>query len=81
VEYDLLFCDGSWRDVKDNLELYYKVIGMKVNSQKYSVSFNGVEEDYVRLHLQLFPYQHGDFQVGFKYLGFFTKPNDYAINS
>jgi hypothetical protein len=71
-------CDGSWGDaskLKEILGLYNIAFGMKNNMHKYSIYFNGVEEDLARDLIQIYAFHHIDFQVGFKYLGFSLKPN------
>jgi hypothetical protein len=50
---------------------------MEINRLKSSITFNGFEGGNVRRAMQIFPYQFLDFQVGFKYLGFYLKPKDY----
>jgi hypothetical protein len=76
VDDVLLFYDVSRRDarnLKEILELYYTTISMLVNVHKYCITFNGVEEDQIRVFLLIFPH-YINIQVGFIYLHFFLKP-------
>jgi hypothetical protein len=79
VDDVLLFCDGLRRDaskLKEILNLYCTTTYMMVDMKKYSFSFNDMAKDQIKSIQHLFLYQLMDFQVGFKYLGFYIKPND-----
>ena len=83
VDDVLLFCDGLRRDdskLKEILNLYCTTTYMMVDMQKYSFSFNDMAKDQIKSIQHLFLYQLMDFQLGFKYLGFYIKPNDSEIS-
>jgi hypothetical protein len=61
--------------LKNNIDCYYKAMGMLINTQKSSMSFFGLDEEEVSLLSHLFPYQQTDLENGIKYLGFMLKCN------
>jgi hypothetical protein len=78
VDDVLLFGNGSSREAKifkEILDLYYKAIGMEVNNQNPSISFNGIPKGQARFLHIFWPFSTVDFNNGFKYLGFLLKPN------
>ena len=48
---------------------------MKINVEKYTIYFMGVNKDDKELLSHMFPYQKIDIQNGIKYLGFHIKLN------
>jgi hypothetical protein len=79
VDDILLFSYGSRREVDKinaTLELYDACLGMDTN-RKSLIVFIGMEEEFKRMILQVFPFHRSDFQEGFKYFMFYLKPNDY----
>ena len=83
VDDVLLFYDGLRRDdskLKEILNLYCTTTYMMVDMKKYSFSFNDMAKDQIKSIQHLFLYQLMDFQLGFKYLGFYIKPNDSEIS-
>ena len=72
--------DGSWENLKEAekiLELYKKAMGMHINVEKSILSENGIIEAIKeRIRVET-PYILKPMDGGFKYLGFFLKPNAY----
>jgi hypothetical protein len=70
------------REVKERvlneiLALYKKSMRMMINLDKYLLCFNKVEIILKEEQLETFQFQEIDFNEGFKYLGFWLKPNSY----
>ena len=62
------------------LEHFKVVIGMEINQHKYSMVLTNLEEVETEFLVTQLPLQVWDLNEGFKYLGFFFKPNDYRKN-
>lgn len=83
VDDVLIFGCGSfdeWEVYKDILDYFCEVSGMKISFAKSSFLINCAE---YRIYSQisgLFPFKMDDINVGFKYLGFFHKPNGYRTH-
>jgi hypothetical protein len=77
----LLFINGSFREsskFKEILALYGKAIGMEINFQKLSISFNSLEAEDEQNILPNFPLKFLNFNEEFEYLSFLLKPNGYG---
>jgi len=78
----LLFRDGFLRDEKfihQALNLYRGANRMEVNQLKSCILFLNIVLGQERVLLTILPLHVGDFQEGFKYIGFDLNPNEYII--
>jgi hypothetical protein len=76
-----LFGIGSiskWEVYKEVLELFCKAIGMAFNPQKSMFLEARWEVEDLNILKELFPFDVKPIDVGFKYLGFYIKPNYYT---
>ena len=82
VDDILLFGGGSipeWRAIKGVLDIFCGATGMCISQEKSQFYEAGWDEVDIGMIQQLFSYDILPLQGGFKYLGFFLKPNGYKI--
>jgi hypothetical protein len=80
VDDVLIFGKGSieeWSVYKEILELFCSATGMMFSESKSSFMIVGLEANELTLIKQLLPFKFQLLDEGFKYLGFFLKPNSY----
>jgi hypothetical protein len=83
VDDVLLFGRGSiseWRDFHRILCLFSKATGLMINLDKSSFLSHAVDDEMQYQIKDLFNIHVIDLELGFKYLGFFLKPNCYATS-
>lgn len=85
VDDVLLFGLGSrekWQSFRDIIQIFCEASGMEISSQKSTSTFLhlGVSDEVLFRILALFPYLSESLDGGFKYLGYFLKPNNYATS-
>ena len=82
VDNVVMMGEGTWenlKEVENILELYNKATRMHINVEKSIMSENGITEAIKeRIRVQT-PYILKIMDEGFKYLGFFLKPNAYCF--
>jgi hypothetical protein len=81
VDDVILFGNGSiseWEVFKEVLELFCKATGMAFNPQKSVFLEAGWDVEGLTLLKALFPFEVNPIDEGFKYLGFYIKPNCYT---
>jgi hypothetical protein len=80
LEDVILFGSGNvseWEAFKEVMELFCKAFGMAFSPQKYCFLEAGwTNEELVGLK-RILEFEVSPIEVGFKYLGFFLKPNCY----
>jgi hypothetical protein len=64
--------------IQGDIGLFCKATGMEFNSQKSSFLEAGWEDVELNLLKELFPFEVKPLDTGFKYLGFYIKPNCYT---
>jgi hypothetical protein len=67
----------EWKAYKEVLDLFCKATGMEFNTQKSSFLQEGWDDVELNLLKEIFPFEVKPLDTGFKYLGFFIKPNCY----
>jgi hypothetical protein len=75
----LIFCfsvESEGRALKDILEFFCDAI----NKNKFSIYFSTVEEGIKQNISGIFNFSSFDLNEGFKYLGFFLKPDNYSVS-
>jgi hypothetical protein len=65
------------RILKETLQLYNKATRMEININKYTKSFNAIDEGSVHILRQLVPFTFVDLYSRIKYLGYYLKPNGF----
>ena len=78
VDDILIFCDGSLRSLQvlcQGLNLFHTASGMVINDEKSTISWANLSEDAYRLLGGFFRFPSRVLDEGFKYLGFYLKPN------
>jgi len=68
---------GEQSYLKSILDLFCKATWMEINMNKSCILTNGMSDDFLRILEQQFPMKIEPPYMGFKYLGFHLKPNDY----
>jgi len=68
-------CIAEWKVYKEVLDLFCKATGMAFNPQKTSFLEAGWDDVEPNLLKELFPFEDKPLDTGFKYLGFYMKPN------
>jgi len=80
--YDLILfrigCMAEWENYKEVLELFCKATRMYFNPQKSTFLEDGWDVVELTLLKELMPYEVKPLDIGFKYLGFYIKPNCYT---
>ena len=74
--------EGTWENLKEAekiLELYKKATGMHINVEKSFLSKNAITEAIKERIRAKTPYILKPMDGGFKYVGFFLKPNAYCF--
>jgi hypothetical protein len=71
-------CMAEWKVYKEILELFCKATGMEFNQQKSLFLEAGWDDAELVLLKDLFPFEVKPLETGFKYLGFYIKPNCYT---
>ena len=82
VDDVLLFGGGIEENVKVFaylIEKYKRATGMLVNIEKSMIVHNGFSKEILQQSKQILSYPSTNFSDGFKYLGFFLKPNNYGF--
>ena len=69
----------EWATFLEIISLFFSPIGMEVSSNKSIFLKNVPSKDTFAQIGALFPYKVEKVEVGFKYLGYFLKPNNYKI--
>ena len=69
----------EWNGYKDILDLFNNAIGMAFNESKSCFLAHEVEEDSLVDIKAIFPFEVQKLTNGFKYLGYFLKPNNYKV--
>lgn len=80
VDYVLLFDKGTleeWSAYKEILDLFSSVIGVVVKDNKSNFLEFDLEESIKDQIQGMLPFEIKNVDVGFKYLGFYLKPNNY----
>jgi hypothetical protein len=68
-------CIDEWKSYKDVLDLFFKATWMEFNPQKSSFLEAGWDDVEPNLLKELFPFEVKPLDIGFKYLGFYMRPN------
>ena len=82
VDDVLLFGIGEEENLKEYavlIEKYKKAIGMMINIEKSMLAHNEFSEDLAQKRKEILAYPTKLISEGFKYLGFYLKPNSYAF--
>jgi hypothetical protein len=69
----------EWKEIKCIIQLFCSASGLKVNLDKSTVHFSGLEEADLIPFKQLLPYKFTALDKGFKYLGYFLKAGHQKI--
>lgn len=81
---DVLTCImGNNKDcsfLKPSLDLLYRAIGMEINTNKSCIIYNGFSNQSILLVREICPFPINNLDEGFKYLGFYMKPNKCHIS-
>jgi hypothetical protein len=83
VDDVILFEKGyfqEWWVFKDVLNLFRNATGMDFNNQKSQFLEVGLSIDWLDQLKELFPFEVKSIEEGFKYLGFFLKPNCFSCD-
>jgi hypothetical protein len=83
VDDVILFGKGylqEWQVFKDALDLFCNASGMVFSNQKSQFLEVGWSVEGIVQLKQIFPFDVKSIEEGFKYLGFFLKPNCYSFN-
>jgi hypothetical protein len=80
---DVLFFGNTslteWKVLKETLDLFCNATGMSFSSQKSLFLEAGWTWEELTVLKDILPYEVKSIEVGFKYLGFFIKPNCYTL--
>ena len=82
VDDILLFGGGTfreWQAIKKALDVFCDASGMRISPDKSQFYHSKWEPDELEVLHQLFSFDIRPLEHGFRYLGFFLKPNDYKI--
>jgi hypothetical protein len=71
-------CIYEWKVYKEVLELFCKATGIAFNPQKSMFLEAGWDDVELNLLKEIFPFEVKSLDAGFKYLGFYIKPNCYT---
>jgi hypothetical protein len=77
IFYNIQGSIGELVELNSVLELYCRASGMEIKFDKYSIIFHNWSEGELRQVERLVPAPRRRLEEGFKYLGFFLKPNNY----
>jgi len=70
-------CLAKWVVIANILKVFQKYMGLHINEGKSTFHTAGLEEADLLRFKYLFPYVFEPMDSGFKYLGYFLKPNGY----
>lgn len=70
----------EWSQLSDIIKLFCSASGMELSFNKSSFMFHNMEENVLHHISIIFPYGMSPIENGFKYLGFYIKPNLYRIS-
>jgi hypothetical protein len=68
---------AEWKVITGLLKTFLNTLGLEINVEKSTFHVVGVEESGMAPFKEIPPYSFISIDVGFKYLGFFLKPNCY----
>jgi len=70
----------EWLCLKEILDSFCQASRLEINYHKSMFFFNNVEPEQLSAYEDLYDISFAHIDSGFKYLGFFLKPNDYKID-
>lgn len=68
---------AEWEVIKNILCVFCRASGLAINVQKFTFLHSGVLQETLTVLKDLFHYSFKDLSVGFRYLGYFMKPDSY----
>ena len=75
MDYILIFCDGSYRDINflcQGLDLSKRALGMIINEGKSTITWANLETHEIQILEDHFNFQFRALDEGVKYLGFLS---------
>ena len=69
----------EWLCYRVIIKQFCKVFGMSVSIRKSSFYNHKLEKDNLESVTSILPFKTFELESGFKYLGYFLKPNDYRF--
>jgi hypothetical protein len=69
----------EWEEINKILDVFCSATGLMINVQKSTFLHFGVHQGTLEYLKDLFHYNFNDLSEGFRYLGFFLKPDSYKV--
>jgi hypothetical protein len=73
-------CLAEWKAIVGLLKVFLHATGLQINEEKSTFHSAGLDEVGFAPFKVIFPYSFESIETGFKYLGFFLKPNCYKAD-
>jgi hypothetical protein len=67
----------EWKEIDDILKIFCRATSMMVNLLKSTFHHSGIQGEVLDNFKEIFPYNFVDLSEGFRYLGYFLKPDNY----
>jgi hypothetical protein len=68
---------NEWMEINNILNVFCRASGLRINVQKSAFLHSGVQQETLVELKELFQFDYKDLSEGFKYLGYFLKPDSY----
>jgi hypothetical protein len=69
----------EWEEINKILDVFCSATGLMINVQKSTFLHFGVQQGTLEYLKEIFHYNFNDILNGFRYLGFFLKPDNYKV--